>query len=305
MSGAQFWRMQSARGTLVLRRWPAEHPAPERLQFVHEVLFHAARNEIDFLAVPVRAKANISFISDAGHLWELAPWMPGVASYASSPTTEKLRAVMMALAKFHAAVADFPRTGSQHFARVAPAISRRLDQLSQIAEGGHSVLAKTINERVWPDLAPLARRFLATAPACLPSVIRVITPFAKTSFTLQPCLRDIWHDHVLFTGDVVTGIIDYGAIDFDTPATDIARLLGSLVDDDPVGWNEGLAAYRTVRPLTDDEEFAARALNVSGPIVAGYNWLRWIYIDGREFENQGQIVERFQRIVAVCESRAR
>src|SRR3954467_1698902 len=210
MSGAQFWRMQSPRGTLVLRRWPAEHQTPERLQYFHDVLFHAEENGIEFLAVPIRAEANISFISDGAHLWELAPWMPGVASYASSPTIKKLRAALAALAKFHAAVADFPRTASPRFAGAAPAISRRLDQLRQIAEGSADVLSKTIDERVWPDLAPLARRFFATAPACLPNAIRAIKPLANTSFTLQPCLRDIWHDHVLFTGDVVTGIIDYG-----------------------------------------------------------------------------------------------
>src|SRR5205823_635723 len=147
---------------------------------------------------------------------------------------------------------------------------------------------------VWPELTPLARRFLGLAPKCLPRAIQSIMPLATASFNLQPCLRDIWHDHVLFTGDAVTGLIDYGAIDFDTPATDIARLLGSLVEDDASGWNDGLAAYRTVRLLTDVEELAAKALNVSGPIVAGCNWLRWIYIDRRQFENRQQIIERFQ-----------
>ena len=78
---------------------------------------------------------------------------------------------------------------------------------------------------------------------------------------------------MLFTGDEVTGIVDFGGVDIDTPATDIARLLGSLVGDDEAGWREGIAAYSAVRPLTADEELVAKALDTSGLIVAGCNWL--------------------------------
>ncbi len=42
LSGARFWRIVAPRGVLVLRRWPTEHPTPERLQFIHAVLQHAA-----------------------------------------------------------------------------------------------------------------------------------------------------------------------------------------------------------------------------------------------------------------------
>jgi len=304
MSGAQFWRMQSARGTLVLRRWPAEHPAPERLRFIHELLFHAARNGVEFLALPIHTSPGNSFVHDGRHLWELAPWMPGLADYESAPTKEKLRAAMAALARFHVAVADFPAKSLEQRAGAAPAISRRRSQLAEIAESSPTISAESVTDQVWRDLAPLARRFLALVPQLLPNALQAITPIVSASLMLQPCLRDVWHDHVLFTGDVVTGIIDYGAIDIDTPATDVARLLGSLVDDDTAGWSEGLAAYPAVRSLTDDEEFAARALNVSGPIVAGCNWLRWIYVEGRQFEDRPQVVQRFQRILAVCERQA-
>lgn len=118
---------------------------------------------------------------------------------------------------------------------------------------------------------------------------------------MQPCLRDIWHDHVLFTGEEVTGMIDYGGMDIDTPATDIARLLGSLVADDEAGWSTGLTAYADVRPLSSDEILAAKALDTSGTILAGCNWLRWIYVDGRSFEDRAQVAGRFRRIVErVC-----
>ena len=77
-----------------------------------------------------------------------------------------------------------------------------------------------------------------------------------------------------FDGDRVTGVIDYGAMKIDHPAVDVARLLGSLVEDDLAGWAMGLAAYREVRPLSADEAELARALDVTGTIAAAAVWLR-------------------------------
>lgn len=67
----------------------------------------------------------------------------------------------------------------------------------------------------------------------MPWAIEQLKPLADVSFRLQPCIRDIWHDHVLFDGDRVTGLIDFGAMQIDTPATDIARLVGSLQSYSP------------------------------------------------------------------------
>ena len=62
---------------------------------------------------------------------------------------------------------------------------------------------------------------------------------------MQPCLCDPWHDHVLFTGDQVSGVIDYGSVKEDHIAVDLARLLGSLVEDDENAWSIGLKAYQS------------------------------------------------------------
>ncbi len=64
---------------------------------------------------------------------------------------------------------------------------------------------------------------------------------------LQPCIRDVWHDHVLFVGDDVSGLVDFGAMQPDSVAADIARLLGSLAGDDRQAWTIGLAAYESVQ----------------------------------------------------------
>jgi Ser/Thr protein kinase RdoA (MazF antagonist) len=301
MSGAQFWRIESASGALVLRRWPSEHPSAEQLRFIHDVLYHAARHGISFLAVPIRTVAGESFTFADGHLWELSPWLKGAADYERSPNPQKLAAAMKALAQFHLAVRDFLVPGSGNLTSSPSAISRRLSRLRQLSVRGTGELAEVINLQIWPELAPLARRFLATLPRILPRAIGQLKPLSEIPLSVQPCIRDIWHDHVLFTGNEVTGIIDFGAMQFDTPATDVARLLGSLVGDDEVEWRAGVNAYSEIRPLIADEQRAAKALDTSSTILAGCNWIRWICCDGRQFEDRARIVERFRQIVARCE----
>jgi homoserine kinase type II len=317
MSGAQFWRLAAPRGILALRRWPTEHPTPERLLFIHAVLQHAADHEMTILPIPIATTAGPNFFQQGGHLWELTPWLPGTADYEKSPTVEKLRAAMTALAHFHNAVADFPPSTPLASSRaVAPAIKNRLDRLRALPSSGIEELSRAIDDNTWPDLAPLAHRFLAMLPHAIPGAIAELAPLAHETFRLQSCIRDIWHDHVLFDANRVTGLIDFGAMAIDTPATDIARLLGSLASsrhaphavaapnigaksasDHNAIWTTGLVAYTTIRPLTDQEALAARALDTSGTILAGGNWIRWIYIEGRQFDDRSKIIQRFGQIV--------
>jgi homoserine kinase type II len=303
MSGAQFWRLATLRGTLVLRRWPAEFPPPDRLQFIHAVIRHAAARGCDFLPVPVTTRAGESFVAHAGHLWELEPWMPGAADYCQRPSAKKLRSAMRALAQFHNAVAGF-RFESFEGLATTPASLRHLSRLRELTPARIRALSDAVSERSWPKLAPLARQFITNLPAAIPRAVALLTPFENIKLPMQPCLRDVWHDHILFTGDEVTGLVDYGAVDIDTPATDIARLLGSLVLsnlDRSQLWNDGLATYSTLRSLSNDEIRAARALDFSSPILAGLNWIRWIYVDHREFDDGEQILERFKSILARIE----
>lgn len=313
MSGAQFWRIEAPRGMLVLRRWPVEHPTAERLRLIHSVIRHAGRT-LDFLPVPQPTRDGDTFVSEDGHLWELAPWMPGVADYERSPSEAKLRAAMTALARFHHAVADFPQTSewvAHQLSSGVTAIPRRLARLRELSRERLSELSRAIDNAIWPEFAPLARRFLAAVPSAIPPVIARLEQLANINLPLQPCLRDIWHDHVLFTGSRVTGLIDFGAVDIDTPATDIARLLGSLageacqpfqidpidVDDRPEIWQLGLSAYSKTRQLTRNESDAVFAINAANPILAGCNWIQWIYIDRRVFQDPQRVQRRFERIV--------
>lgn len=97
---------------------------------------------------------------------------------------------------------------------------------------------------------------------------------------------------MLFVGDDVSGLIDFGAMQPDSVAADIARLLGSLAGDDRQAWTTGLAAYESVRPLSEPERTLIPIFDQANTVLSGLNWLQWIYLDRRQFDNRQAVMQR-------------
>jgi Ser/Thr protein kinase RdoA (MazF antagonist) len=302
-SGARFWRLDSARGRLCLRRWPAEHPSRERLAFIHAVLDHVNARGFTTIPVPIRALAGESCCAIDGHLWELTDWLPGAADYLAAPSRAKLEAAMSALARWHLAAADFPRANRSP--SPSPGIAPRLRHLNQLpgvlAKLSIDAEIKASKEPDWSRLAALANRLIVGHFSVEPAVRTKLESAASTPVSLQPCIRDIWSDHVLFEGNQVSGIIDFGAMRVETVAGDIARLLGSLAGDDLVAWQRGLEAYQAIRPLSDEESALVSVFDESTMLLAGFNWLEWIIIGQRQFENPPEVIRRLTMIVSRLE----
>jgi Ser/Thr protein kinase RdoA (MazF antagonist) len=138
--------------------------------------------------------------------------------------------------------------------------------------------------------------------AAVPGRLQVCS---QRCYRLQPCLCDVWHDHLLFEDDRLTGLIDYGSAKIDHPAADVARMFGSLVPDDEASWQTGLRAYRTVRSLSDEELGLATALDDTGVVIGVATWLRWLYEERRPFEDRAAVARRLAVLVGRLESATR
>jgi Ser/Thr protein kinase RdoA (MazF antagonist) len=304
-SGARFWRLETPHGLLCLRRWPAEHPNAERLAFIHAVLQHVHSHGFVALPLPIRTLAGETCFSLHGHLWELTPWLPGTADYLPERKPEKLAAAMTALGRWHLAAVDFPQSDRQPAA--SPGILSRREQLEQLRSGGLARLSieagvVAANRPEWAELASLAERLFALFFRFAPIIGPKLSSAASILVPMQPAIRDVWHDHVIFEGDRVGAIIDFGAMRLDTVAGDVARLLGSLAGDDLDAWERGLAAYQAVRPLSDDEVALVRVFDESAMLLSGFNWLEWVFLSQREFENPAEVVRRVKAILDRLES---
>ncbi len=305
-SGAMFWKVFVADGCHCLRRWPPTHPDRDQLRWIHAVLRHVGRTSSVGLPLPVATRTGDTFLEHAGHLWELTPWLPGAADYRLHPTPQRLAAAMEALADFHIAAATFdcgnptlpngvttpvPRgrpalsqaspTGDP---KVSPGLRQRRDFLRQLLGDEGRRLKSAVFRGRSPALDCRAGPVLLELERLGPSLLSQLDAVAEQRRALQPCIRDIWHAHVLLQGDTVSGIVDFGAMRLDTVCGDIARLLGSLVEDDEDGWQTGLEAYDRRRSLDVDQRELVRLFDRTGTLLGGLNWLRWIYLEGRDFD---------------------
>jgi homoserine kinase type II len=293
-SGARLWRVEVGTASFCLRAWPPGDPTPERLHWLHDLMAAARGASLAFVphVVPV---GGATFVSHAGRLWELSTWLPGRADFHQNPAPPRLRAACVALARLHLAWADlFPAEGP----------CGALDRRRRRAEEWLALVGSGWRPR--PDAAdpvrPSAERAFRVLSDWAGRVGGLLEPLAGRRLALHPCLCDIWHDHVLFEGDVVSGIVDYGSIKVEHPAADLARLLGSLAGDDAAAWTEGLDAYAALRPLAAEERALAVVLDRTGVIVAAGIWLTWLYRDGRAFDDRQLVADRLAELVRRMES---
>lgn len=286
LSGARVWRVVCGTGRWALRRWPAGYDE-RRLHWIHEIVDQLPKS----LPIPVPARANDgrSFVMQGGALWSLEPWLDGAADFWQKPSEQKLAAALRVLAEFHNAASRWP-IGPQ----LVPAIRDRIDALREHAESLSRYSAAI--DSASGMLASECRVILALARSQLRPQQAALDQVAQTTSLLIPCIRDLWHDHVLFSGDRVTGMIDFGAMRHDSVATDMARLVGSLIGGDERPWEIALQAYRTLRPFSDDDQRLAKVIDGSSQVIAGLNWIRWLLVEKRSFENPSLVRERINRI---------
>lgn len=284
--------MQGDFAPLCLKAWPSQGFDPNLLERMHALMSRARRARLTFVP-EIRARADgQTWIKSNGRYWDLTTWMPGQADFHQHPAPVRLAAACGALAQIHAAWQ--PNSGSSG---ACPSVARRLDALTdwnKLLATGWRYNANETPEQSWRPLLVRAWN-LAVDHGHHLSVM--LGSWQTKPVRLQPCIGDVWHDHILFEADRVSGIIDYGAVRTDHPATDVGRLIGSLVADDEAGWATALAAYRAVRALSWEEESLARLLDRSGAIVSLFNWLRWCGRGERTLADPDAVTKRLAELV--------
>ena len=120
---------------------------------------------------------------------------------------------------------------------------------------------------------------------------------------VQLCLCDVWHDHILYEGDRVTGVIDYGAVKSDCVASDLARLLGSMIPDEPERMQMALAIYSAGQPVPGDVLKLVAVLDHAGSIVGLTNWLRWLYLDKKSYGDLTRVASRMEAMLKRVEKK--
>lgn len=131
----------------------------------------------------------------------------------------------------------------------------------------------------------------------VPVALALLEPWRTSMFPIQPCLCDPRHDHLLFTGDTLTGLVDFGAAKRDHPAVDLARILDEFACGDDRLFDDGIVAYRASGgPVAIPTQFV-HVLAYTGLVCAVIGWwerLTHTISDGVGFARWEWLLTRLQ-----------
>lgn len=290
-SGAPLFVVAANGREFILKRF-GPTGSRQHAEWVHAVMRQCRQASITQVPEVMLGRDGTSVHEDpAGGLWELLERMPGTA--VADPTPVQRNAAAATVAAIHLAAARLP--GHAPYPAPSPGVERRRAQAA-------ALVARPWSE--WPAIGgvdPLAARLRRAAAIIAehdgPRALARVAAFDPGPLLVQPVLRDVWGDHVLFVGDRVAAIIDWHAAGVDTPATDLARLVGSWPAPAEHG-DDFLDAYSRLRPLSAQERGLVGFFAAAGVVCAVDNWLRWTVEERRRFADMTRVVDRVDRLLA-------
>jgi Ser/Thr protein kinase RdoA (MazF antagonist) len=291
LSGAVAWSVDHAGRRFVLKRFAAS-ATREHAAWVHALMRHVrAEGVLEVPALEPAADGATLQADEAGTLWELMEWKSGHT--AAPPTTQQVAAAALVVARVHRAAAAWPACPSRvdHSPGVIHRVARARDLLARPwATRISTTWRGPLREHFDRAIAIWAERGGQQALAR-------VTAWESQPVAVQPVLRDVWSEHVLFRGEQVAGIIDWHAAGVDTPATDLARLAGSWPGD-PATLRTFLDSYSAVRPLAEEEAALVPFLRDTGILFGFDNWFRWIVEENRPFADTNAVGKRIEALLA-------
>lgn len=301
-SGAGVFKIEHSETCYCLRRWPAAQTSETRVLAIHQLLASAHGYGIAVVPVPLKLDSGTTLAEVDGEFWQLEPWMPGESSFLTEPNGNRLKSAMTQLAQFHNAVRDWVPPGGvgQWFQpasiKTCPTITNRMRMIESYVSSitdFEAALAQESDVRFRDAGVRVASLFRSAHSR----VKQELSAVEGLSVPLQPCLRDLWHDHLLFQGDELSGIVDFGAMATDSVSCDLSRLLGSLFGDDFASWQRALGYYESVHPMSEAEHRLLRPLDRSSVLLSGMTWLKRRYVLRNTPADLSRVCDRMESIV--------
>ncbi|MEM8734350.1 MAG: phosphotransferase, partial [Planctomycetota bacterium] len=285
LSSSSVFRCQGRAEQFCLRKWSGGVARFGHIQWIQSQIARAIAVGVEALPAHFRTVDGESLIADGDDVWELTEWKPGVADYLDFPSQSRLLAATRLLARFHSVFEPESRV------QVSPAMEQRLQVLGDAIRWAAQVnwrstsFADSLTTGLSEDQSKLIEMnvqrthvFLRENGERLHQRLQIL---AKEPIHCHFVLRDVWSDHLLYSQDEVTGMIDFGAARIDEPATDVARLLGSLEPVDVDRWMFGFEGYRSMCPAIQRERVVM--LDQVSTLLSANQWRIWVTEQQREF----------------------
>jgi len=319
-SGARVWKMQSCEGLRYAIRLTDCSDAAEIERRNELCEWMAAAFTDGLTCVPVPLKPFIGglrgkdagfqyrdyLLQDAAGLWQMEPWMPG-DSLSGPPTAEQLSEMLAVLSRIHVSGRKF--AGSRTSAvslhvqiAVSPGLNRRLQIVLELRSGFLNWLQSMAIADSDRRFGRVAERACGVLSGSLQRLRALLVAGSDVSVPLQPLLRDLWRPHVLYSGDSVTGVIDWNAAATDHVSMDAARLLRSWYGTEEESLRLAYLRFCDDRRMTSDERSLLTAIDAANVLLSPVTWMRRRYAGLLEQPVEDAVCSRFDELVSTAES---
>ncbi|MBX3417520.1 MAG: aminoglycoside phosphotransferase family protein [Pirellulaceae bacterium] len=274
-----------------LRQSAVTDTTDKQLRWAFQILNQASQSGCHFIPVPKLSQNGVPWVTHESLRWELTPWMSGTADLNERPDSKRLAASISGILRFQQTTA----AGNTRTA-ISPGVERRLEMLLALPNR----LARIDNFR--KNESALAQ---GTATMALKSITErhsaLFTQgliFGNLPQRLQPIHGDLWHDHLLFESANLSGLIDFAAMQIDTPLIDWGRLISSLRFENQIPWQIAIETLSRLRgyDCSLEEIELLRWLGQITLIFAAVHWIERLFVEPQTISNEQRARERFSNV---------
>ena len=320
-SGATVYRVDSQDGQpYAIRSTPLSVCLPElRTRALHRLLRAVSSDGVSVVPVPIQPawsriislrepdaiQLDESWVQLDSNHWQAEPWKAG-APVGPEMTGEHLQSALHCLHLFHesaarAGAAIGPNKWFFLTSYVSPGLMRRLQIAAELSGGLLQSLKTSATADPDPQFRALALRIGESLAAWLPWLLNRLTQLSEQPFTLQPVIRDVWRAHVLFTGNEVTGLIDFNAAATDHVCLDLSRLFRSWFGSDVQKIRDAARQFSLLRPFSHIERTLLEVFDASTVLLSPVTWLRRRFESDDRTPCRPEILLRLSELTQVAE----
>ena len=302
-SGAQLWKINASESqTLCLKHYRSGSLTVEQLDGIHRVLIHAFNEGCDFVAKPMRLTDGFTTVvagpqsSPTAGLWDLSTWVPGSA--VTSFNDAQIKIAFASIARFHKAAAQVNLAFGP-----SPNLKQRQAQLAKLVrpespaldEASDLLKTESIDPSLRGPLTTIVDLLLRVPQSQIASLRTRLNEFATMELPLHPVVRDLRAEHLLFTDDQLTGLVDFDAMQMDSVAYDLSRLTSSMRLNE-TQLHLALATYHAERPIQAAEAKLTQLLTGISRLLAPLSWVNWLVLEQRSFSNLAAVEQRLKEV---------
>lgn len=311
LSEAYVWCVTDVSGrNFALKAWRPVSPAQlQHRRAVRWWMRDASGTYPDFVPCPLQAggsdmSGESLILLQGQYAWQAETWCTGESSRCA-PSQVQCAVAATALQQLHATGREFARCHSSSVLALqrspSPAILRRAELVDDLLRGGLQRLLVLVRSTGAAGASAVADCFLQLLKKWLPWLQQLLQPWRSRTLNLQPVLRDVRTENLLFHREQISGVIDWDAADVDHPCLDAARLLRSWYAGNSTALPAAADHWAEVWQLSSDLRQLLAVFDAAAVLLNPIVWLRRLADDPALFSRLPAARQRFEQLVQTAD----